>query len=73
MSDLVELRGGQVTTTAAVEIGCDLEARGHALSMSADGKLLVSRRSELTADDVAAITANVRHLRVLAAYQAPEP
>jgi hypothetical protein len=68
---LVTLRGGLTTRAEAIALGCQLEARGHALSVK-DGALQITAGSKLTPADIAAVKAQKTHLICLAAYVAPE-
>ena len=67
----IELRGGLIVSDAAIVLAVQLEARGHTLTVSADGKLLVSNGAALTADDKQQIPTLRLHLMAIAGYVAP--
>lgn len=71
----IELRGGLIVSEDAVILTLALEAKGCALSLMehgvVDGKLHVSNKGALTAEDMAQIKALRRHLMAIAAYVAP--
>lgn len=58
---LLELHNGPVVRDAAIVLGCELEARGHRLTVQ-DGALHVSQGSALTTADIAAIKQYRAHL-----------
>lgn len=72
---VLELRGGLLVREDAVVLALALEAKGCALSLMehgvVDGKLHVSNKAALTAEDMAQIKALKRHLMAMAAYEAP--
>lgn len=61
------LRAGPALPTDAIWVAIGLEMRGHVLSV-ADGKLVVSEGSKLTAEDRAEIKQWRRHLMALLDY-----
>lgn len=65
--NLITLRGGLTVRADAIALGCDLEARGHALSVK-DGVLQVTFGSKLKPEDVEAIRTHKQHLVALADY-----
>ncbi len=76
MTDLTELRGGLIVRSDALLLALALEAKGCALGLvdehgQVDGKLHVSNKAALTAEDKAQITALRNHLMACAGYTAP--
>jgi hypothetical protein len=65
--NLITLSGGLTVRAEAIALGCNLEARGHALSVK-DGVLQVSLGSKLTPADIEAVRLHKAHLLVLADY-----
>lgn len=67
----IELRGGLLVQSDALDLALALEQRGLTLAAK-DGALLVSPGSALSADDRVAVQRWKRHLLAIAAYQPPE-
>ena len=67
-SELVTLRGGLAVPVEALRALWDLEERQFSLCLAADGALLVSPGSQLTADDRVAIRCHRDDLRQLVSY-----
>lgn len=67
----IELRGGLLVQSDALDLALALEQRGLTLAAK-DGVLLVSPGSALSADDRVAVQRWKRHLLAIAAYQPPE-
>ena len=64
---MIQLLDGPIVRDEAVALACELEARGHALSVK-DDRLVVTDGSTLTAADRAAIQAERLHLMAICAY-----
>lgn len=68
--NLVTLAGGLTVRADAIALGCNLEARGHALSVK-DGVLQITFGSKLSPADIEAVRLHKTHLIALAGYKAP--
>lgn len=67
--EFVELRGGLLVRADAIALGCDLEARGHTMTVASNGKLLVTNAVDLPESDIADIKRLRNHLIAAVGYE----